>query len=509
MAKETHYLALDMGAESGRGMMGTLKDGKLGLNEVHRFQTGATSLPSKYPRMEGQKNLSDRSYVWDFIRFWCEVKESIQKATRLARISSVGVDTWGVDFALLDRDGLLLATPFHYRDERTDGMMEEAFKRMPKETIYDITGIQFMQLNTIFQLLSMVVHDSPLLKAADKLLMVPDLIHYWLTGKAVAEFTDATTTQIFDTRKGEWSQEIIRAMGFPQHLFPQVVMPGTVLGPLRPSVAEELGTSLQVVSPPTHDTGSAVAAVPAENDDFIWISSGTWSIVGMNAPQPVINTDSFNNNFTNEGGAAGNFRFSKNVMGLWLVQQCRRKWQKEGKDLSYTQLTDMARNAPAFTALIDPDYTGFLKVGDMVEQIHDYCELTNQVFPQTEGEMVRAVLQGLALRYRFVIDQLEQMSGKRVATIHIVGGGTQNTLLNQFTADATGKKVITGPIEATAIGNIVTQAIAMGDIADWRAGADVIRSSFTIEEYFPGDQTPWDEAYRAFKANAEKITLAF
>jgi rhamnulokinase len=509
MGKEKNYLALDMGAESGRGMMGTLLDGKLELKEVHRFQTGATSLPTKYPQVAEQKNLSDRSYVWDFIRFWCDVKESIQQASKLARISSVGVDTWGVDFALLDRDGLLLSTPFHYRDERTDGMMDEAFARMPKETIYDITGIQFMQLNTIFQLLSMVVHDSQILKAADKFLMVPDLIHYWLTGKAVAEFTEATTTQIFDTRKGEWSQQIISAMGFPQHLFPQVVMPGTVLGPLRVSVAEELGSDMQVVAPPTHDTGCAVAAVPAENDDFIWISSGTWSIVGMNAPQPVINPESFHNNFTNEGGAVGNFRFSKNVMGLWLVQQCRRKWQKEGKDLSYTELTNLARKAPAFTTLVDPDYSGFLKVDDMIEQIHDYCALTEQPFPQTEGEMVRAILQGLALRYRFVIEQLEQMSGKHVSTIHIVGGGTQNTLLNQFTADATGKKVITGPIEATAIGNIVTQAIAMGDIADWQAGADVIRGSFPIEEYLPGDQQPWDEAHRRFKANAEKITLAF
>jgi len=509
MGKEKHYLALDLGAESGRGMLGTLADGKLTLEEVHRFQTGATSLPSKYPQVAQERKQSDRSYVWDFIRFWCEAKESIQKASSRASVSSVGVDTWGVDFALLDQDGMLLSTPFHYRDERTDGMMDAAFKRMPKEQIYEITGIQFMQLNTLFQLLSMVEQESPILAAADRLVMVPDLLHYWLSGRAVAEFTETTTTQVFDTRKGAWSQEIIQAMGIPHHLFPEVVMPGTVLGPLRASVAEELGVTMQVVAPPTHDTGCAVAAVPAENDNFIWISSGTWSIVGMNMPQPVINAESFHNNFTNEGGATGNFRFSKNIMGLWLVQQCRRKWQKEGKELSYTELTNLARKAPAFTTLIDPDYSGFLKVGDMIEQIHDYCELTGQPFPQDEGAMVRAILQGLALRYRFVIEQLEQMSGKQVSTIHIVGGGTQNTLLNQLTADATGKKVITGPIEATATGNLVTQAIAMGDIKDWQAGADVIRASFAIEEYLPKDQAPWNEAYRKFKTNAEKITLAF
>ena len=509
MGKDKHYLALDLGAESGRGMLATLADGRLELADIHRFQTGASCLPSMYPHVAHEKGVSDVSYVWDFIRFWCDIKECIQQASKKATLTSVGVDTWGVDFALLDKNGQLLSTPYHYRDERTDGMMEEAFKRIPREKMYEITGIQFMQLNTLFQLLSMTVNASPILQQADRFLMVPDLIHYWLTGKAVAEFTDATTTQILDAKKGEWSQEIIRAMGFPAQIFPEIVMPGTVLGPLRVSLAKELGAEMMVVAPPTHDTGSAVAAVPAENDDFIWISSGTWSIVGMNVPQPVINTASYESNFTNEGGATGNFRFSKNVMGLWLVQQCRRKWQKDGKDLSYAELTDMARKAPALITLVDPDYSGFLKVGDMVEQIHGYLEATGQTIPQSEGEMIRAILQGLALRYRFVIEQLEQVSGKQVSTIHIVGGGTQNTLLNQFTADATGKKVIAGPIEATATGNIVTQAIAMGDIADWQAGAAIIRNSFTIEEYLPGDQAPWDAAYRSFKENAAKVTLAF
>jgi len=509
MGKEKNYLAMDLGAESGRGMMGTLTNGKLVLSEVHRFQTGATGLPTMYPHIAANKGRSDRSYVWNFINFWGDVKESITKASKEAQLSSMGVDTWGVDFALLDRDGLLLSTPYHYRDERNDGMMEEAFSRMPKEMIYNITGIQFMQINTLFQLFSMVVNDSPVLKQADKFLMVPDLIHYWLTGKAVAEFTEATTTQIIDTRNGNWSPEIIKAMGFPQHIFPEIVMPGTILGSIRSSIAEELGVELKVVAPPSHDTGSAVAAVPAADDNFVWISSGTWSVVGINSPNPVINDQSFESNLTNEGGVMGKYRFSKNVMGLWLVQQCRRRWKKDGKDYSYTQLTDFARSAPAFKTLVDPDYSGFLKVGDMVQQITDYCQLTAQPIPQTEGEMIRAILQGLALRYRFVIEHLELVSGRQVSTIHIVGGGTKNTLLNQFTADATGKQVVTGPIEATATGNLITQAIAMGDIADWQAGAEVIRNSFEINVYTPGERDLWEKAFARFKENAKKVNMAF
>lgn len=509
MASERHYLALDLGAESGRGMMGTLSNGRIELCDVHRFQTGANNLPTMYPKIAKNYGIGDTSYVWDFIRFWQDVKESILLASKKAKLTSVGVDTWGVDFALLDKNGQMLSHPFHYRDNRTDGMMDEAFKRMPREKIYEITGIQFMQLNTIFQLLSMVVNKSPILKEADKLVMVPDLINYWLTGRAVAEFTEATTTQIFDTRKGKWSQDIITAMDFPKHIFPEIVMPGTVLGPLRASLTKELGVDLVVVAPPTHDTGSAVCAIPAEDEDFVWISSGTWSIVGMNTPEPVINKESYACNFTNEGGMAGNYCFSKNVMGLWLVQQCRRRWQKDGKDYSYTELTQMAKDAPVFKTLVDSDYGEFLKVGNMVKKINDYCKLTSQPVPQNEGEMIRAILQGLALRYRFVIEQLEEVSGRKASTIHIVGGGTKNKLLNQFTADALGKKVITGPIEATATGNLIVQAIAMGDIANWQEGVAVIRNSFEIDTYIPGDQAPWNAAYVKFKENAEKVTLAF
>lgn len=509
MTVEKQYLAVDLGAESGRGILGTYSAGRLELNEIHRFTTGPIILPTRYPIGKDKNEQTDTSLIWDFVRFWHEIKECLASSCRQVDLVSMGVDTWGVDFALLDKNGQLVSFPFHYRDNRTHKMMEKAFERMPREKIYEITGIQFMQLNTLYQLLSLVVDDSPFLKYADKLLMVPDLINYWLTGRAVTEFTETTTTQIFDTRNNRWSQEIISAMGFPSHIFPEIILPGSVLGPLRPSLAGELDFNLKVIAPPTHDTSSAVAAVPAEGMDHIWISSGTWSIIGINTPKPIINEQSYKYNFTNEGGMGGNYRFSKNITGLWMVQQCRQQWKKEGLDYSYSELTKMAQNAPHLKTIIDPDYSEFAQMGGILKKIKNYCRLTGQPDPGSEGEIIRAVLQGLALRYRFVIEQLEQISGKKTDVIHIVGGGTKNKLLSQFTADALGRKVITGPIEATAIGNIISQAIALGDISGWREGVDVIRNSFNIETFIPGDQSLWNKAFDSFRNNINKITLAF
>ena len=509
MESEKFYLALDLGAESGRAILGTLDKGKITLSEEHRFLTGPENLPTMYPDRVPELLDGDNSLVWDFIRFWHEIKEGIRIASRKGKLEAVGVDTWGVDFALLDKNGLLIASPYNYRDSRTNGMLKEAFSRLPKETIYEITGIQFMSLNSLYQLLAMSSSESPLLQIADKFLMVPDLINYWLTGRAVAEFTEATTSQCYDSRNGRWSEEIISAMEFPKHIFPEVVPPGTVLGPLRRSVAAELECETLVVATATHDTGAAVCAVPAKVKDFIWISSGTWSIVGMNTPKPVINELSYKYNFTNEGGLDGTFRFSKNVMGLWVVQQCRRQWQKEGKDYSYTELTELAQKAPLLKSFVDPDYDEFLRPGEMVAKVQEYCRLTDQPAPENEGEVIRAVLQGLALRYRYVIEKLEEISGKKTTTIHIVGGGTKNWLLNQFTADALGREVVTGPVEATATGNLIVQAIAKGDIADWQAGVSVIRNSFEISTFLPGDQAPWNTAYDSFINNFSKIDLAF
>ncbi len=505
MTPENHYLAIDLGAESGRVMQGTFANDRLELSEKHRFTTGPLSLPTKYPVGNLQSSDSDCSLVWDFFRFWQEITNCIRRTAKDVNITTLGVDTWGVDFALVDKNGLVVSTPFHYRDNRTDGMMEKVFEKMSRERITELTGIQFMQLNTLYQLFSLVQSNSPQLQIADKLLMIPDLINYWLTGRAVSEFTEATTSQIFDTRQRLWSAEIIEAMGFPSQIFPEIIKPGTILGPLRGCIAKDLNCDPLVVATPSHDTASAVAAIPAESDDFVWISSGTWSIIGTNMPQPVINDASYKSNFTNEGGAAGYYRFSKNITGLWLIQQCRSQWQKEGHSLSYSELTEMAKKAPHLKTIIDPDYSEFVYMGGMVEKIRDYCRLTGQPQPENKAETVRAVLQGLALRYRYVIEQLEEISGKKTTTVHIVGGGTKNKLLNQFTADALGRKVITGPIEATATGNIITQAIAMGDVQGWQEGVSVIKNSFDIQTYIPADRSGWEIAYELFKENLNQI----
>ena len=500
-----HFLALDLGAESGRAILGTLDDGRLALSELHRFTTGADSFPTNYPR-EGR---SGSSLVWDAVRIWNEVKKGIRAAAQKAPLASVGVDTWGVDFGLLDEHGALLGMPFHYRDNRTDGMLEEAFARMPKEEIYRITGIQFMQISTLYQLLSMAIGQSPQLKIAHKFLMMADLMHYWLSGTAAVEFTNATTTQCLDSRERNWSTEILDAMQLPREIFPRVVMPGTRLGGLRPELATELGCNPSVIVPATHDTGAAVSAVPAERGDYAWISSGTWSIVGMNVPEPVITPLSLRYNFTNEGGLDGSYRFSKNVMGLWIVQQCRSQWQQEGRDYTYSQLTEMAAQAPHLKAFIDPDYSEFLGMGSMADKVVEYCRLTGQPLPENEGEVLRAVLQGLALRYRYVIEKLEEVSERKTAVVHVIGGGAQNRLLNQFTADALGRLVLAGPVEATAVGNLITQARAAGSIEDSSQGTAIIRNSFPIETFQPGRQDEWNAAYKTFKINLEKTKLAF
>lgn len=509
MSEMKHYLALDLGAESGRAILGTIQNGKITLSEEHRFLTGAESVPTMYPNLVSPELDGDCSLLWDFTRFWHEIKKSIHLVGKKVKIESVGVDTWGVDFAVLDKKGLLVCSPYNYRDSRSNGMMEEAFHRIPKEKIYELTGIQFMQINALYQLLAMSIRNASLFAAVDKFMMVPDLINYWLSGKVVAEFTETTTSQLYNPRTHQWSDEIIGAMGFPRNIFPEVVAPGTILGPMRKSVANETGVQPLVITPACHDTGSAVSAIPAEVEDFIWISSGTWSIVGMNTPEPIINEASYKYNFTNEGGLDGTYRFSKNVMGLWVVQQCRQQWMNEGREYSYTELTEWAKSAALLKSFVDPDYAEFLRPGKTAERVKEYCQITGQPVPQTEGEIIRAVLQGLALRYRYVIEKLEEVSGRKMSTIHIIGGGTKNQLLSQFTADALGRRVITGPIEATGIGNIIIQAIANKDIGSWKEGVSIIHNSFEILTFDPGDKKPWDKAFELFKSHLDHVKLAY
>lgn len=473
----SNYLALDLGAESGRAIVGTIANNRLALTETHRFANRPTKLST--------------SLHWDINGLWREIKNGIAASARRYPLESLALDTWGVDFALLDADGKLLTAPYHYRDARTDGMLEAAFAIVPRQEIFAYTGIQFMQLNTLYQLLAMVKANDPHLTAARTFLTIPDLFNYWLCGSLVCEFTNATTTQCFNPETQAWAFPLLGVLGIPTRIFPGVCKPGTKLGTLLPRVAAEVGCGpIPVVAPACHDTGSAVAAVPAEKQDFAWLSSGTWSILGAEIRQPNVSPQALAYNFTNEGGVFGTWRLSKNIMGLWLVQECKREW-----NLSYDEITHLAAEANPFVAVIDPDDAEFLHPGNMPEKIQAFCCNSGQPVPQTQGEIVRVAMESLALKYRLVLERLEELIGRRLDPLHIIGGGTQNRLLNQFTADCTGRPVVAGPVEATAIGNILMQAIALGHIGSLAEARALVRRSFEAEEYHPGNRSGWDEAY--------------
>jgi rhamnulokinase len=493
----SNYLALDLGAESGRGLLGSFDGERLRLEEVHRFANGPV-------------RMADTLY-WDLPRLFEEVKTALGKGTMDgAVLDGVGLDTWGVDFGLIGRGDTLLGNPVHYRDARTNGMIEKAFQRVPRERIYEITGLQFLPFNTVYQLLALAEARSPLLDIAETLLMMPDLFGWLLTGRRTSERTDASTTQLLDPRSGTWSLELCRELGLPSSILPELIEPGSVLGTLRPSLVGELGLnhSVTVIAPATHDTASAVAAVPVAASrspagsppDWCYLSSGTWSLLGVEVPRPVINAETMRFNFTNEGGVAGTTRLLKNIMGLWLVQECRRTWARAGRQWSYEELTARAQAAPPFAALVDPDDVSFLAHGDMPARLSTFCTRTGQVPPRDEGAMIRCCLESLALKYRWVVDRLERILDTKIKTIHIVGGGTKNTLLCQFTADACGRPVHAGPVEATAIGNILMQALGhgrLGSVADLRA---VVNCSFPVTVYEPRDTAAWTEAIGHFAA---------
>lgn len=488
MTKDSKFLAIDFGAESGRALLCTIKDGRLDLSEMHRFtHTPVITLGHLH---------------WNVLEQFANVKHGLKIALQETggKIDGIGVDTWGVDFGLIGEDGELLAIPSHYRDTRTDGMMEEVFKIVPRETVFEHTGIQFMQLNTLYQLYSMVKSDSTALKHASKLLLMPDLFHYWLTGRQVSEFSIATTTQCFDPRKGDWARDMLRSLGIPTDMMPEIVQPGTTIGPLAQSLVSEMGAGagVPVIAPAAHDTGSAVAAVPAAGKGHAYISSGTWSLMGVEIDEPLINEQSLAMSFTNEGGVGGKYRFLKNVMGLWLVQECRRTWAAAGEEISYAELTSMAEQAEGFASVIDPDAGVFLTPGDMPQRIRDFCANTGQRVPESKGEIVRCALDSLALRYRATVECLDQMFGIRHDPIHIVGGGTQNKLLCQLAADATGRNVVAGPVEATAIGNVLVQAMGVGLIKSLDEARQIVRDSCDLVRYEPRKSEVIDKAYRLF-----------
>ncbi|MCP4166421.1 MAG: rhamnulokinase [Chloroflexi bacterium] len=486
MSTPRNYLAIDLGAESGRAIVGRLDGDNLHLQEAHRFRNRPVQLP--------------QGLMWNVLHLWSEIKRGIALASSDAQLDGIGLDAWGVDYALLDNQGGLVGNPFHHRDSRTDGMVDAACQRLPRETIFEHTGIQFMQINTLYQLFAMVQQQAPALDIAKTFLTIPDLFNYWLTGQAVCEFSIASTSQCFDPRQMSWARPLLEALDIPHQIFPDVIQSGTVLGSLRPSVANECDVGdIPVIAPACHDTGSAAVAIPAQGKDFAWISSGTWSVLGAELPEPVINAQSLAYNFTNEGGVQGTFRLSKNIMGLWLVQECRRTWKGEGENLSYGELTTMAQGATPFRAVIDPDHDLFLKPGDMPERIRAYCAKTGQSVPQTKGEIIRCVLQSIALKYRLQLERLEELVGRKLEPIHIVGGGTQNRLLSQFTAQATGRVVLSGPIEATAMGNILMQAMALGHINSLSEARAIVRHSTEVQVYEPDDRAGWDEAYERLR----------
>lgn len=490
MADRATFLAIDLGAESGRVLSGNFDGQQVTLEELHRFPNEPVKITD--------------GLHWDILRIFAEVKEGLRKAVGLERLESLGIDSWAVDFGMLDRDGALISNPYNHRDPRTEGMIERAFERVEKEEIYRTTGIQFIRINTLYQLLAL--EDSPLLEAADALLLIPDLINYWLTGEKACELTNATTTQLYDVEAGKWSWELVQKMSLPTNILPEVVPPATHVGTLLPEVADEVGLSedLKVTTVASHDTASAVVAVPAEGENFAYISSGTWSLVGVETPQAVLTQEAMDSNFTNEGGFGGTTRFLKNVMGLWLLQECRRTWEQRGENYSYEELERLARETPAFGAIVDPDHPSFLAPGDMPSRIKSFCEATGQEVPERPGEIARCVLESLAIKYRTVLVQASEITAQHVEVVHVVGGGSQNALLCQLTADATRMPVLAGPVEATALGNVMVQALASGHVESLEEIRAVVRRSVEMSRYVPGYEADgWDDLKRRFLEVAE------
>ena len=479
-------LAFDLGASSGRAMLGEFDNGKITLTEAHRFDNN--------PVMMGGV------FYWDILNLFHEIKQGILKARNIGHFDSIGIDTWGVDFGLLDTHGQLMQNPVHHRDQRTAGMLEEVCEIIGRDALYNATGIQLMGINTIFQLYSLVKYRPDLLESAGGILLMPDLLGYFLTGKKAAEYSMASTTQLMNPRTGEWDREMMGRLGIPHKLFPEIIRPGTVLGPLGADIQEELGLdAVRVISVAGHDTASAVVATPATDEDFIYISCGTWSLFGTELQEPIINEKSLRYNVTNEGGYDNTIRFLKNIIGLWLIQETRRQYRREGREYSYNDLEKHALAAEPFRYFIDPDAPEFGVPGNLPRRIREYCGKTGQGEPQTVGEIMRCIYESIAMKYRNVYDLLGDCTGKIYRHIHMIGGGTKDNLLCQMTAESTGCDVVAGPIEATALGNIAVQLMALGEIENLAQARQVIINSFQPVTYAPREEHDvWEKAYGDF-----------
>ena len=478
-------LAFDFGASSGRAIIGCFDGDKITLEEVHRFSNDPVSVGG--------------TVYWDVLRLFYEIKQGIIKAKIAGGFDSIGIDTWGVDFGLIDSEGKLMENPVHYRDARTVGLVDEAFKTMPKEKLYGITGIQFMELNTLFQLISLKKYRPWMLERADKMLFMPDLFGYMLTGKMCAEYSIASTSQLIDLDKKTWSKEILDAFGIKESVFAPLVQPGTVLGELSKEVCEECGVDpVPVISVCGHDTQSAITSVPCEDGDFAFLSSGTWSLFGTELDKPIVNETSMNINITNEGGFDGSTGFLKNIIGLWLIQESRRQRKREGKEYSYADLEKLALAAEPFKCFIDPDAPEFVPHGNIPERVREFCRKTGQFVPETVGEIMRCIYESLAMKYRLTFEKLRECTERDYPVIHVIGGGTKDGLLCQMTANSCDRTVKAGPIEATVMGNVAVQLMSDGSVKNIGQARKIVADSSELKTFEPKDTDKWAGAYEDF-----------
>ena len=484
--KKRNLLGFDFGASSGRAMLGEFDGEKLELTELHRFFNDPVTMAGRF--------------LWDTPRLFFEMKQALLKAKNGGvDLDTIGIDTWGVDYGMLDKNGRLMSLPVHYRDSRTDKMREKAYSIVPKDEIFARTGLAFQSFNTLYQLMAMRHEGDWTLDNADTMLFTPDLLAYFLTGEKATEYTIASTSQMIDPVRRDWDKELLKKLDIPTHFLTAIQQPGEMRGKLLADIAEETGVGrVPMVAVGSHDTASAVAAVPAKEKNFAYISSGTWSLLGAETLQPLCSREVMELNYTNEGGVCGTTRLLKNIMGLWIIQECKREWDRRGGTEGFGELMLLAEQADPFIAVLDVDDERFLAPGGMPERIQAYCAETNQRVPQTKGEICRVIYESLALKYRWAVEQMEEkLLGHRVDVLHIVGGGSKNTMLNRMTANAIGRPVITGPSEGTVIGNVLVQAMAIGDIANMNELREVVARSFPTEDYLPenGSAAIWDEAY--------------
>ena len=482
-----NLLAFDLGASNGRTVSGEFDGGKIILNEIHRFK----NKPVK---------IGDNLY-WNMLELFEEIKKGLKLANEdLPRgFSSVAIDTWGVDYALIDKKGCMLGNPYCYRDERTEGLLEKVLENISREEIYKLTGVQFMRINNLIQLNADKINRPWYLDIADRILFTPDLLNFFLTGEKINEQTIASTSQIFNPQTREWAIEILKKLNLPENIFGDITKPENIIGEVLPEIKDECGlnNTISVVAGGSHDTASAVAATPLKKNSA-FISSGTWSLLGMELDEPLISKNSLNANFTNEMGLGNKVRFLKNISGLWLIQECKRKWEESGRSYSYEKISKGARDANSFKFFLNPNNPKFIKPQNMPKTIKEYCKQAQQKIPEDPFQIARGIYESLALNYKHEINKIENITDKKVEQINIVGGGVKAEILCQFTADATQRRVVTGPVEATAMGNIISQLMAYNEISDLKEGREIVRNSVKLKEFIPRNKYNWNKAYEDY-----------